>query len=130
KALVPTDSDRRRDTVVPVPLSEEEWASLTVKERQRHLVSTEEGRAEYTYRMKTVEPVFGQVKGNPGHTGFTHFLRRGLQRCRQDWNLVCAAHNLRKLIRFRAKKETLPITPKRAMRRNKQPNMATNLEFG
>lgn len=128
KALVPPDSDRRRDTAVPDPLSEEEMATLTAKERQRHLVSTEEGRAEYAYRMKTVEPVFGQIKGNPGHPGFTHFLRRGLQRCCQDWNLVCAAHNIRKLLRFRASKKAEQLnTSQQRTHRQKQPIKMANM---
>jgi hypothetical protein len=38
--------------------------------------------------------VFGQIK----HArGFRQFLRRGLGRVREDWAMICTAHNLLKL---------------------------------
>jgi transposase len=70
---------------------------LSRKERMRHLLSTEEGRAEYGKRMCTVEPVFGQMK----HArGFRQFLLRGYQKVNAEWKLVCTAHNLLKLFAF------------------------------
>lgn len=54
------------------------------------------GRADYRQRGRTVEPVFGQIKTCQG---LTRFSRRGLTACDSEWNLACAAHNLRKLHR-------------------------------
>lgn len=51
-------------------------------------------RSRYRLRKITVEPVFGQIK-QP--RGFRQFLLRGLDKVRHEWNLVCIAHNLRKL---------------------------------
>jgi transposase len=51
-------------------------------------------RSRYRLRKITVEPVFGQIK-QPG--GFRQFLLRGLDKVKHEWNLVCIAHNLRKL---------------------------------
>jgi len=51
-------------------------------------------RSRYRLRKQTVEPVFGQLKGA---RGFRQFLLRGLECVRQEWSLVCTAHNLRKL---------------------------------
>jgi IS5 family transposase len=42
-----------------------------------------------------VEPVFGQIKQA---MGFRQFLLRGLAKVKVEWQLVCLAHNLRKLI--------------------------------
>ncbi|MBM3499524.1 MAG: hypothetical protein FJX74_12730, partial [Armatimonadetes bacterium] len=51
-------------------------------------------RSRYRLRKQTVEPVFGQIKAA---RGFRQFLLRGLEQVRQEWNLVCMAHNLLKL---------------------------------
>jgi len=51
-------------------------------------------RSRYRLRKQTVEPVFGQIKGA---RGFRQFLLRGLAKVRQEWQLVCLAHNLLKL---------------------------------
>ena len=65
----------------------------------RKLLSTQEGREAYANRMKTVEPVFGQIKGCPGSPGFRQFLRRGLKKAGQEWRWQCATHNLLKYMR-------------------------------
>lgn len=51
-------------------------------------------RSRYRLRKQTVEPVFGQIKEG---LGFRRFLMRGLEKVSQEWRLVCAAFNLRKL---------------------------------
>jgi transposase len=53
-------------------------------------------RSRYRLRKQIVEPVFGQIKQA---RGFRQFLLRGLAQVRQEWALVCTAHNLVKLTR-------------------------------
>jgi hypothetical protein len=48
----------------------------------------------YRQRKCTVEPVFGQIKTG---MGFRRFYYRGRQNVCSEWNLVCAAFNLRKI---------------------------------
>lgn len=52
-------------------------------------------RSPYRLRKQVVEPVFGQIKQA---MGFRQFLLRGLAKVKAEWQLVCLAHNLRKLI--------------------------------
>jgi len=104
-ALVPPDNKWQRDKTISPPLTEAEQEELNRRDRMHHRLTTEQGRADYGYRMKTVEPVFAQIKGSPGNPLFTRFLRYGIKRADVDWHFTCMAHNLRKLIRFRAKKE-------------------------
>jgi transposase len=52
-------------------------------------------RSRYRLRKQTVEPVFGQIKAA---LGFRGFLLRGLAKVAQEWRLICAAHNIRKLV--------------------------------
>ena len=131
--IVPPDRKWKQNTTLSDALPENEHKELTVKERMRHKVNTEQGRADYAIRMKTVEPVFAQTKGSPGHLLFTRFLRRGRQRVDEDWCFQCLGHNLRKLIRFR-RRESESGEPKndnttanRVSKRLNQPPKFTNL---
>jgi hypothetical protein len=49
----------------------------------------------YRFRKQIVEPVFGQIKQA---VAFRQFLLRGLAKVKSEWQLVCLAHNLRKLM--------------------------------
>lgn len=80
----------------PEPVSE----NTPTRERMKSKVLTENGRARYGLRKETVEPVFGQIKRC---MGFREFSMRGLDACNAEWSLVCAAHNLLKLFRYRTK---------------------------
>jgi hypothetical protein len=51
-------------------------------------------RSRDRLRKQTVEPVFGQIKGA---RSFRQFLSRRLEKVRDEWRLVCLAHNLLKL---------------------------------
>lgn len=51
-------------------------------------------RSRYRLRKQTVEPVFGQIKEA---MGFRRFLLRGYEKVSDEWRLVCAAFDLRKL---------------------------------
>jgi transposase len=56
-------------------------------------------RSRYRLRKQTVEPVIGQIK----HArGFRQFLLRGFIKVKDEWALICTAHNLTKLLAARA----------------------------
>ena len=52
-------------------------------------------RSCYRLRKQIVEPVFGQIKQAGG---FRQFLLRGIYKVADEWELVCTAHNLNKLV--------------------------------
>jgi hypothetical protein len=54
-------------------------------------------QALYNKRGFSVEPVFGNIKGN---RGFRRFSRRGSREVSSEWRLICATHNLLKLWRM------------------------------
>lgn len=60
----------------------------------RDKLQTEEGKKAYRLRAQTVEPVFGIIKGV---LGFRQFLLRGVEKVSGEWNLVCLAHNVKRL---------------------------------
>ena len=63
----------------------------------RAKLSTAEGKATYAKRFQVSEGVFAVVKGlRAGH----RFLRRRLDRVREEWAERCIAHNLAKMAGF------------------------------
>jgi len=69
-------------------------ATASAVTRMRHRLKTAEGKAIYTKRKSTVEPVFGVIKQV---MGFRQFLLRGLEAVTGEWTLVCIAYNLKRL---------------------------------
>ena len=63
-------------------------------EKNRAELISDEGRKEYQKRMHTVEPVFGNIKFN---LGSWQFLLRGLSKVKGEFNLMCIAHNIKKI---------------------------------
>jgi hypothetical protein len=70
--------------------------TLSARARMERKLRTKRGRALYRQRGSSVEPVFGQMKERQGADRFS---MRGLERCRGEWQLHAAVHNLRKLHR-------------------------------
>ena len=59
-----------------------------------HKLKTKAGRAIYSVRKHTVEPVFGIIKSV---LGFRQFSMRGLDKVTGEWALVCLAWNLKRM---------------------------------
>lgn len=64
-----------------------------VKQMRRKLL-TEEGKQKYMKRLSTVEPVLGNLKMN---LGYRDFLVRGIEKVKGEFNLMCIAHNIKKI---------------------------------
>ena len=68
-------------------------------------MKTKEAKELYKRRKETVEPVIGHLKENLGVRGF---LTRGLTTVKNEFNLACAAFNLKKIwILLQKKKEKI-----------------------
>ena len=95
--FIPPDKMRHDVFLSPAPRGRIPKA-LSATDRMRRKLRTQRGRKSYGLRMKTVEPVLGQIK----HCrGFRQFLLRGLEKVRGEWALICIGHNLLKLFRLR-----------------------------
>ncbi len=70
-----------------------------VAEMQQKLRS-DQGRQIYKKRKITVEPVFGNIKHN---LGLNQFFLRGLGKVHGEFNIMCIAHNLRKITAYKMK---------------------------
>jgi transposase len=72
--------------------------TATPRQRMEHKLATKRGRRVYKQRAQTIEPIFGQIKHN---RRVDRFLLRGRAGVETEWALLCATHNLLKLIRNR-----------------------------
>ena len=66
----------------------------TPLEAMAHCLATPRGKALYSLRKQTPEPVFGIVKSV---LGFRQFMLRGLDNARGEWTLVTLAWNLKRM---------------------------------
>jgi len=67
-------------------------------------------REIYKERKSIVEPVFGQIKNN----GFRGFSMRGYEKVKGEFSLVCAVHNIKKLIKAMTKGVVCPPVTRKA----------------
>ena len=63
-------------------------------DRMKRRIDSPEGRARYSERFGTVEPVFGNLRHNKGLDRFT---LRGRAKVDGQWKLFCLVHNIEKL---------------------------------
>ena len=68
----------------------------------RMKMKTPEAKEAYKLRQQIVEPVLGDIKENKGIRGF---LTRGIQKVKAEFNIICAAMNMKRIwILFKEKK--------------------------
>jgi transposase len=72
---------------------------ISIADLMRRKLSTKAGKAAYAQRKAIVEPAFGQIK--EASLEFRRFSFRGLKKVQGEWLLVCAVHNLSKIVRRR-----------------------------
>ncbi|MEW5796096.1 MAG: transposase [Candidatus Zixiibacteriota bacterium] len=65
-----------------------------LEQQMREKSSSAEGQQGYARRNHLVEPVFGNIKFN---LGFDRFHLRTLAKVAGEFQLICLAHNIRKL---------------------------------
>jgi transposase len=67
---------------------------LDASERMRQAIDSPKGRALYSRRIGTVEPVFANIRHNKG---LSRFNLRGQAKVNTQWHLYCLVHNIEKL---------------------------------
>ncbi len=85
---------RKHDEPAPPPPRGRIPAGATAKQRMARKLTTKAGRAAYARRKAIVEPVFGQMSILQNAR---QLLLRGRQAARDEWLLLAACHDLRKL---------------------------------
>lgn len=76
------------------------------RKKMREKLKSQTGRDKYNIRLKTVEPVFAQLK----HImGFNRFMLRGLEKVKPEFSLICTSYNIKKIISH-INKKTLALS--------------------
>jgi hypothetical protein len=57
-------------------------------------IDSSAGRRQYSKRLGTIEPVFGNITVNKGMNKFT---LRGQEKVNSQWQMYCLVHNIEKL---------------------------------
>lgn len=70
-------------------------AQESLRQHMRERMAQPEAKAVYQRRKVIVEPVFGQLKNG----GFRGFSLRGKEKVAGEFSLVCAGHNLKKMVK-------------------------------
>ena len=73
------------------------WVTETLTSRMKDKIDTPQGRAIYSRRLGTVEPVFANIGAQKGMNRST---LRGTLKVNTQWKLYCMVHNLEKISRF------------------------------
>ncbi len=68
----------------------------TLTSRMKEKIDTPEGRAIYSQRLGTVEPVFAHIAA---HKRMDRSTLRGVLKVNIQWRLYCLVHNLEKVSR-------------------------------
>jgi Transposase DDE domain len=65
--------------------------------KMQRKIDSDIGRYEYSRRLGTIEPVFGNIR----HTKrLNRFTLRGRRKVNAQWQLYCLVHNIEKLQRY------------------------------
>lgn len=67
----------------------------SLRQKMKERMEREESSDIYKKRKEIVEPVFGQIKKG----GFRGFSVRGIDKVKGEFSLVCAGHNLKKMVK-------------------------------
>ncbi|SRR5208283_2475846 len=93
--FIPRDRSKHSDAPEPSPHGRIP-RDMSLADRMLRKLKTKTGKAIYSKRKESVEPVFGQIKQV---RGIRAFLLRGLQKVKGEWKLICLTHNILKLWR-------------------------------
>ncbi len=95
KCLTLCTKSKEKMRILDVSVKSKEVLELDEK------MNTKEGKKIFAERKQTVEPVIGNYKEN---LGFRNCLTRGIRAVKAEFNIVCAAVNIRKIYIFKKKK--------------------------
>ena len=70
------------------------YQALNFTDKMKDKIDNSSGRREYSKRLGTIEPVFGNITVNKGMNRFT---LRGQKKVNSQWQMFCLVHNIEKL---------------------------------
>lgn len=77
-----------------VQFGDESSKTISYTDRMKVKIDSSAGRRQYSKRLGTIEPVFGNITVNKGMNKFT---LRGQDKVNSQWQMYCLVHNIEKL---------------------------------
>ena len=75
-------------------VNESDTSTVSFSDKMKVKIDSSAGRREYSKRLGTIEPVFGNITVNKGMNKFT---LRGQEKVNTQWKMYCLVHNIEKL---------------------------------
>lgn len=103
------DRCMQSQTGQPRTISSDRWEGL--RQKMKNHMEADTSKVVYKKRKTIVEPVFGHIK----NSGFRGFSVRGKEKVAGEFSLVCAVHNLKKMVKVMMTGSVCPKVGNRAL---------------
>jgi len=88
---------KARALLIPLGYIENKEKQLTLSQKMKEKIDSVEGKAIYSKRLGTVEPVFANIRSQKRLDRFTY---RGKVKVNIQWMLYCMVHNIEKIMNY------------------------------
>jgi transposase/IS5 family transposase len=88
---------KARALLIPLGYIENKEKQLTLSQKMKEKIDTDEGKVIYSKRLATVEPVFANIRSQKRLDRFTY---RGKVKVNIQWMLYCMVHNIEKIMNY------------------------------
>jgi transposase len=88
---------KTRALLIPLGYIENQEKQFSLSQKMKEKIDTDEGKAIYSKRLATVEPVFANIRSQKRLDRFTY---RGKVKVNIQWMLYCMVHNIEKIMNY------------------------------
>ena len=83
--------------LIPLVYIEKKEKQYSLSQKMKEKIDSEKGKAKYSKRLATVEPVFANIRSQKRLDRFTY---RGKVKVNIQWMLYCMVHNIEKIMNY------------------------------
>ena len=88
---------KTRALLIPLGYIENKEKQFSLSQKMKEKIDTDQGKAIYSKRLATVEPVFANIRSQKRLDRFTY---RGKVKVNIQWMLYCLVHNIEKIMNY------------------------------
>ena len=88
---------KARALLIPLVYIEKKEKQYSLSQKMKEKIDSEKGKAKYSKRLATVEPVFANIRSQKRLDRFTY---RGKVKVNIQWMLYCMVHNIEKIMNY------------------------------
>ena len=83
--------------LIPLGYIENKEKQFSLSQKMKEKIDSDEGKAIYSKRLATVEPVFANIRSQKRLDRFTY---RGKVKVNIQWMMYCMVHNIEKIMNY------------------------------